>query len=107
MEKASQERKNDPNLVYGAGMVAAARARRGEALRIIEQLEQMSGPSLNLAHLIARIYATMNENELALGWLERGLEAGATPIFFKDAPVWDPIRSDARFGDLLRRMAIH
>jgi hypothetical protein len=66
----------------------------------------MSGTSLRLAHLIARIYAQMNEKELTLGWLERGLDAGAIPIFFKDAPVWDPIRSEPRFQELLRRMGI-
>jgi hypothetical protein len=32
--------------------------------------------------------------------------AGAIGAFYKDEPVWDTIRSDARFGDLLRRMGI-
>jgi hypothetical protein len=48
----------------------------------------------------------LNEKELALTWLERGLAAGAIGAFFKDEPVWDAIRSEARFGDLLRRMGV-
>jgi hypothetical protein len=48
----------------------------------------------------------LNEKELALTWLERSLAAGAIGAFFKDEPVWDPIRSDPRFADLLRRMGI-
>ncbi len=39
-------------------------------------------------------------------WLERGLAARAIGAFYKDDPVWDTIRSDARFGDLLRRMDV-
>jgi len=48
----------------------------------------------------------LNEKEQALTWLERGLATGAIRAFFKGDPVWDTIRSDARFGDLLRRMGI-
>jgi hypothetical protein len=39
-------------------------------------------------------------------WLERSLEADALGFFYKDEPVWDPIRSDPRFDDLLRRIGI-
>ena len=66
----------------------------------------MSGASLEQAHWIAKIYATLNEKEQALTWLERGFETGAIGGFYKDEPVWDPIRNDPRFTDLLRRMGI-
>jgi hypothetical protein len=49
---------------------------------------------------------SLTEKEMAFSWLERGLAAGAITVFYKDEPVWDPIRSDSRFADLLRRMAI-
>ena len=87
-------------------MVYAAQGKQIEALRIIKQLEQMSELGLGQAHWIARIYATLNDKEQALNWLERGLDAEAVGIFFKDAPVWDTIRSDPRFATLLRRMNI-
>jgi hypothetical protein len=48
----------------------------------------------------------LNDKQLALSWLERGLATGAIGSFYKDDPVWDPIRSDPRFTDLLRRMGI-
>jgi tetratricopeptide (TPR) repeat protein len=106
LEKAKRERKDDPTLIYSSGMIAAARGKRSEALQIIKELEQMSGRSLIHAHLIARIHAMLNEKELAIAWLERGFEAGAIPIFYKDVPVWDTIRSEPRFQNLLRRMGI-
>jgi TolB-like protein/Flp pilus assembly protein TadD len=106
LEKARRERKNDPLLIYGMGMVYAAQGKRAEALQIIKELEDLSGASSSEAHWIAKIYATLNEKELAFSWLERGLAAGAIGYFYKDEPVWDPIRSDPRFADLLRRMGI-
>jgi TolB-like protein/Tfp pilus assembly protein PilF len=104
LEKAKRERKDDPFLIYETGMIYAAQGKRAEALQVIKELEEMSGASLSQAAWIAKIYATLNEKELAFSWLERGLAAGA--ILYKDEPVWDPIRSDPRFPDLLKRMGI-
>ena len=106
LEKAKQERQSDPILVFGTGMVYAALGKRAEALQIIKQLEAMSGASLSQTQSIAKIYLALNEKEQALRWLERGFAAGAIGLFFKDEPVWDVIRSDPRFADLLRRMGI-
>ena len=106
LEKAKRARKNEPILIYDTGMVYAAQGKRAEALQIINELEEMSGASLSEAHWIAKIYADLNERELALAWLERGLATGAIGSFYKDEPVWDPLRSDPRFTDLLRRMEI-
>src|SRR5262245_2658703 len=106
LENAKRERKSDPILIYSTGAVCAAMGKRAEALQVIKELEAMSGTSLDQAQWIAKIYAALNEKELALTWLERGLAAGAIGTFWKDEPVWDAIRSDARFGDLLGRMGI-
>src|SRR6266567_1324259 len=106
LEKAKRERKNDSILIYDTGLVYAAQGKRVEALQIIKELEEISGASLSQAHWMAKIYAVLNEKEQALLWLESGLATGAIGAFYKDDPVWDPIRSDPRFADLLRRMGI-
>jgi tetratricopeptide (TPR) repeat protein len=106
LEKAKGQRKNDSILIYDTGMVYAAQGKRTEALQIIKELEAMSGADLSEAQFIIKIYAVLNEKEMAFSWLERGLAAGAIGPFYKDEPVWDPIRSDPRFADLLRRMGI-
>jgi TolB-like protein/Tfp pilus assembly protein PilF len=104
LETAKRERKNDSILIYDIGMLYAAQGKRAEALRIVKELEEMSGASLSQAHWIAKIYATLNEKELAFSWLERGLATGAIGVFYKDEPVWDPIRSDPRFDALVEKM---
>ena len=106
LEKARQERKDDPILIYSTGMAYAAQKKQGEAHRIIKELAELSPTTERHAHFIARIYASLNEKDLALTWLERGVASGTVTAFSKDEPVWDPIRNDSRFADLLRRMGI-
>jgi len=106
LDKAQRERKGDPILILSAGIVYAAQGKRAEALQAIKELEGMSGASLDQAHWIAKVYAALNEKEMAFSWLERGLAAGAIASFYKDEAVWDTIRSDPRFADLLRRMGL-
>jgi len=104
LKKVKGERKNDSILIYDTGLVYAAQGKRAEALQIIKELEEISGASLSQAQWIAKIYATLNEKELAFSWLARGLAAGAITVFYKDEPVWDPIRSDPRFKALVEKM---
>ena len=87
-------------------MAFAASGKKAEALQSIKQLEAISGPNLSTAHWIAKIYATLNEKELAFSWLERGLATGALGVFYKDEPVWDPIRDDPRFAALVSKTVI-
>jgi len=104
LEKAKQARKGDPILIYDVGMINAAQGKRAEALQVIKDLEGISDVSLSQAHLIAKIYAMLNEKEMALSWLERGLATGAIGSFYKDEAVWDPIRGDTRFEALVQQI---
>lgn len=104
LEKAKRERKDDPILIYDTGMIYAAQGKRAEALQIIKELEEMSGANLSQAHWIAKIYASLNDKEMALSWLERGLATGAIGPFYKDEPVWDPICGDPRFEALVQKI---
>src|ERR1700745_3661400 len=97
IDRAMGDRKNDSILIYDKGMIYAAQGNRAEALQVIKELEEISGPNLSQAHWIAKIYAALNEKEMAFSWLERGLATGAIGPFYKDEPVWDPIRNDPRF----------
>ena len=106
IEKAKGVRKNDPLLIYSTGMAYAAAGKQAEALQSIKELEAMSGASLSTAHWIAKIYATLNDKENAFSWLERGLATGALGVFYKDEPVWDPIRDDPRFEELVGKMVV-
>lgn len=106
LEKEKQQRKGDAILIESTGKVYAAQGRRPEALQVIRELETMSGPNQAQAQHIAAIYTILGEKEEAFAWLHRALEAKAILFFIKDDPLWDPIRSDPRFTDLLRRIGL-
>src|SRR6476659_9357363 len=106
LEKAKRARKADPILIYDTGMIYAAQGKRAEALQIVKDLEGISDESLSQAHLIAKIYAALNEKEMALSWLERGLATGAIGPFYKDEPVWDSISGDLRFEALVQKILL-
>lgn len=106
LEKAKRERKDDSLLIFSTGMVYAAQGKREEAIRIVKELEVRSGASMSQALWIAKIYALLNDTDPVFMWLERGLEAGAIGTFYKDESVWDSVRNDSRFNDLLRRMGL-
>jgi hypothetical protein len=54
---------------------------------------------------VARVYAGLGDKEKAFVWLEKAYAERASQLsWVKVDPTFDPLRSDPRFQDLLRRM---
>jgi tetratricopeptide (TPR) repeat protein len=104
LAKEKQQRKDDPILIAGTGMIYAAQGKRKEALETIRELERLSEINFIHSQWIAKIYLLLGEKEKAMTWLENGFEAGMIGGFYQDEPIWDPLRADPRFSDLMRRM---
>lgn len=77
-----------------------------EARRIIAELSESS--KLEEAPItMAAIYACLGDNDSAFEWLERAYAVrGSRIIDVKTDPMLDDLRSDPRFGDLLRRLSL-
>jgi serine/threonine protein kinase/Tfp pilus assembly protein PilF len=85
------------------GYAYAVAGRRAEAQKVLDQLNEHSKENYVPAMLRARIYAGLGEKDKAIEWLEKGYgDRAITNI--KVNPEVDPLRSDPRFADLLRRM---
>jgi hypothetical protein len=54
---------------------------------------------------IALIYAGLGDNDQAMNWLEKAYDARFNPSILL-RPAWDPLRSDARFKNLRRRIGL-
>ena len=56
-------------------------------------------------YLSAVLHANLGENDVAFGWLERCFEQRLPALAHLEvAPALDPLREDARFGELLERV---
>ena len=91
-------------------LVGYSHARLGErsaALRIIEELTSASKHSFIPAFLYALVYAGLEDKDQAFGWLEKAYEERFNRLaYLKQDALWDPLRSDPRFIDMLRRLGI-
>jgi len=91
-------------------LLGYSQARLGErsaALRIIEELTATAKHSFVPALLFALVYAGLEDKDQAFSWLEKAYEERFYRLaYVKVEALWDPLRSDARFMDLLRRVGI-
>jgi tetratricopeptide (TPR) repeat protein len=87
------------------GFVYAVSGRRDEALKILSDLQNPSLDKQPHAADIALVYAGLNEKDQAFAWLQRAYEERFNPSILV-RPAFDVLRSDPRFQDLLRRLAL-
>jgi hypothetical protein len=88
--------------------VSLARAgEKGEALRVIRELQGISGKRYVSPYGVAQIYAALNEKEQMYRWLEIAYRDRAVWMSYLAVdPLFDSIRSEERFRDLLRRVGL-
>jgi len=80
---------------------------RDGALRQLEGLQALSQRQYVNPHHFYLIYLGLGEKDQAFAWLEKAYgERSAIFQQFKTDPVNDPLRSDPRFADLLRRLGL-
>jgi len=57
--------------------------------------------------MVAETYVLLGDKDQAFHWLERAYsEHDDEMVTLKIDTVWDPLRSDPRFKDLLRRVGL-
>lgn len=83
----------------------AASGRRNEALEILNDLKNRLNNGFSNASEIALIYVGLDEKDQALAWLEKAYGERFNPSVLI-RPCFDPLRSDPRFQDLLRRIGL-
>ena len=80
---------------------------RSQALRTLEELKAISKKSFVPAFYFALVYAGLEDKDQAFTWLERGYDERFTRFaYLRLEAIWDPLRSDQRFSELVRRVGI-
>ena len=81
--------------------------RRAEARKVIDDLAERSKRKYVSPYFIAGIYAALGERDHAFAWLEKAYQDRHPFMTLIGAePVFDSLRSDPRFADLVRRIGL-
>ena len=93
-----------------AGVLIRAYAhagRRADALRLLAELKQRQKSGYIPSAAFVNAYLGLGDTEQALAALEQGYKEHSNILqFLKVHPHFDPLRSDPRFQDLLRRVGL-
>jgi TolB-like protein/DNA-binding winged helix-turn-helix (wHTH) protein/Tfp pilus assembly protein PilF len=91
----------DSNLAYAFAMSG----RKGEAENIVKDLEARPDKTPSIDANIALAYVGLGDHDQAMIWLNKAYESRFNPSILL-RPTFDPLRSDARFKDLRRRVGL-
>jgi hypothetical protein len=89
----------------GLGYGYAVTGKRVEAQKVLDKFNELSKQKYVSTVWRAKIYAGLQDKKRAFEWLEKAYEDRSIVSvgFIKTNPMFDPLRSDPRFADLLRR----
>jgi serine/threonine protein kinase/tetratricopeptide (TPR) repeat protein len=96
---------DSPDEPASLGYVYALSGRRREAQQVINELKKRARRSYIPPILIGTIYAGLGDKDQAFAWIEEGYGSrDSLLVFLKVDPIFDGLRSDPRFTDLLQRV---
>ena len=105
LQKAVQLSGDSPTCVANLARAYVASGNRSEAERLLNDLKKRSNHSYSHASEIAVIYAALGDKNQAMSWVEKGYEERFNPgVLLR--PGFDPLRSEPRFQELVRRMGL-
>jgi TolB-like protein/DNA-binding winged helix-turn-helix (wHTH) protein/Flp pilus assembly protein TadD len=107
LQKAAGLSGDSPLYMAQVGVSLALAGEKKEAFRAIRELQDISGKRYVSPYGVAQIYATLNDKEQTYKWLETAYGDRAVWMSYLAVdPVFDSIRSEERFRDLLRRVGL-
>ena len=96
----------EPVRTVGLARAYGIMGRRNEARKVLDELTKASRQSYFPPYLFGAIHVALGENQLGLVWLEEAYtHRDPYMVHLKRDATFDPLRSDPRFQDLLRRMS--
>jgi len=105
LQKAVRLSRGSPICIADLARAYVASGKINEAAKLLSDLEKGSNTSFTNAPQIAMIYASMGDSDQAMYWLERAYKERFNPSVLLRSG-FDPLRSDPRFEDLMRRIGL-
>jgi len=105
LQKAIQLSGDSPTCVANLARAYAVAGRKAEAAELLDDLKKRSSHGYPYTSELAVIYTALGDKDQAMAWLEKGYEERFNPgVLLR--PGFDPLRSDARFQNLVRRIGL-
>ena len=96
-----------PVYLGALGHAYAVAGRRSEALSLVAELERRSDSTYVSPYDIATIYVGLGRTDETFAWLEKAFQGRAYGLVLMNVdPRFDPVRTDPRFVDLVRRIGL-
>ena len=107
-QKAVELSLGDTDTVAGLAHAYLAMGKRAEAKKILTDLLRQSQMNYVSPYMIATIYAGLGDKMRAFEFLDKAYQEKSPdiPYFLKADLRLDPLRSDSRFTDLVRRVGL-
>jgi TolB-like protein/Flp pilus assembly protein TadD len=92
----------------GLGYAYAMAGERAEALAVIRELEEKYARRAASGFNLAQVYVGLDDHDRAMACLEKDFETGNTSllVYVAYSTIYDQLRDDLRYQDLLRRMGL-
>jgi TolB-like protein/DNA-binding winged helix-turn-helix (wHTH) protein/Flp pilus assembly protein TadD len=105
LKTAVQLSGGSPAFIANLARAYVASGKRSEAVKLLADLKKRSNATYSNAPEIAIVYVSLGDKDQAMNWLEKGYEERFNPgVLLR--PGFDPLRSDSRFQDLVRRIGL-
>jgi tetratricopeptide (TPR) repeat protein len=107
MERAISVSNRSPGVIGVLIRTYALAGRRADAFRLLTELKKRRDTGYVPAAAFVNAYLGLGENDQAFVSLEQAYKEQSNILqFLKVHPYFDPIRSDPRFADLVRRVGL-
>jgi serine/threonine protein kinase/Flp pilus assembly protein TadD len=107
LQKAVDKTKSQSFFLASLGHAYAMAGRNSDAERVLQTLSERAKKSYVSAFDFATIYAGLGEKDKAFTWLDKAAaEHSSFLVYSKWEPRLDPLRSDPRFNQLLKRISL-
>jgi len=98
---------DSPDEPASLALAYARSGKKADARKILDELKRRSKSKYLSPTVIATIHGALGENDQAFEWLDKAYdERDFLLVLLKVEPMFDPLRSDRRFAELVRRVGL-
>ena len=108
LEKAVSVTDRSPGVISALIWAYAQAGRRADAVQLLGELKKRQQTGYVPAGAFVNAYLGLGDTDEAFTWFERAYEEQSNIlIYIKVFPLYDPLRGDPRFQDLVRRVGLN